>query len=222
VEYFFGKITQFCDYEQIEKRDMEKPVRRQELAISPRLAKIMINLSEIKKGETLLDPFCGIGVILEEALLQGIKTIGIDKDKEAVSGAMKNMQWCGFKKENYTFINGNSEKIFPGKCNVIVTEPSLGDILKKIPTPKEAQDSLRDFESLIIKVLNNMKNNVSGKIVFTSPFIRTHRGRVSCDAEFILGKTGLKMSKIKGVDFPIEEFRENQIVGREIFVLEKN
>ena len=49
-----------------------------------RLAKILINLSEVKDEEILLDPFCGIGVILEEALLQNINVIGIDKDKKAV------------------------------------------------------------------------------------------------------------------------------------------
>ena len=47
VEYF-GTIKTKCDYFAIEKRDMEKPVRREELAISPRLAKIMINLSDRK------------------------------------------------------------------------------------------------------------------------------------------------------------------------------
>ncbi|MEM4330781.1 MAG: hypothetical protein QW273_02110, partial [Candidatus Pacearchaeota archaeon] len=67
---FFGLVEQTYESKEDEKRDMEKPVRRESLAISPRLAKILINLSGIKKGETLLDPFCGIGVILQEALLK--------------------------------------------------------------------------------------------------------------------------------------------------------
>jgi hypothetical protein len=37
---------------------MQKPIRREELAISPRLAKILINLSGAKKNNLLLDPFC--------------------------------------------------------------------------------------------------------------------------------------------------------------------
>ena len=43
-ENCFGRLIETVDYEKIEKRDMEKPVRREELSISPRLAKIMINL----------------------------------------------------------------------------------------------------------------------------------------------------------------------------------
>lgn len=60
---FFGRITQTCDYDELERRDMQKPVRREELSISPRLSKILINLSQIKNGK-LIDPFCGIGGIL--------------------------------------------------------------------------------------------------------------------------------------------------------------
>ena len=40
--------------------------------------------------------------------------------------------------------------------------------------------------------------------------------RLGCNSEKILRVTGLKL--VPG--FPIEEFRENQIVGRQIFVLE--
>jgi tRNA G10 N-methylase Trm11 len=46
---YFGKIIEKCNYGDIEQRDMGKPVRRHALSISPRLAKIMINLSEVKK-----------------------------------------------------------------------------------------------------------------------------------------------------------------------------
>ena len=200
---------------------MNKPIRRQELAISPRLAKIMINLSGIKKGEKLLDPFCGIGVILEEALLQNIKVVGIDNDKNSISGAEKNLEWFGFNKENYKLINGDSRKINPKNCDVIVTEPFFGEILKKTPTKEKANEIIREFEKLIIPVLNNLKQNVYGKIVFTAPFIKTMKKRVSCDIENILKNTGLKLSKIENIALSIQEFRENQIVGREIFVLER-
>src|SRR3989344_290351 len=70
---YFGKIIEKCNYEEIEQRDMSKPVRRNALSISPRLAKMMINISEVKKGEKLLDPFCGIGTFLMEALMQNIR-----------------------------------------------------------------------------------------------------------------------------------------------------
>jgi len=43
---YFGRVFQKCDYEEIERRDMERPMRRPSLDISPRLAKIMINFRQ--------------------------------------------------------------------------------------------------------------------------------------------------------------------------------
>ena len=200
-----------------EKRDMNKPVRRESLSISPRLAKILINLSLIKKGETLVDPFCGIGVILQESLIQNLKVIGIDKDREAIKGANQNLSWAKFNKENYRLISNDSSSVNIDKANAIATEPDLGDILKKIPTKEKAQEIQEGFENLMIKVINNLKNKISGRIVFTAPDIRIGKKRISCNIERILERTKLRL--VEG--FPIKEFRQGQIVGREIFVLER-
>ena len=62
-----------------------------------------------------------------------------------------------------------------------------------------------------------MKKSVSGKFVFSSPFINAEGGRVGCDFSRIIGKTGLKIEE----GFPIQEFREGQIVGREIVVMKR-
>jgi tRNA G10 N-methylase Trm11 len=211
----FGRITENYDYVSAEKRDMEKPVRRSELSISPRLAKILINLSQIKKGETLLDPFCGIGTILQESLLQNIKVIGIDKDKSATNDAKKNLEFFKLKKENYKIINWDSSTAKISNVNGIVTEPNLGELQKKIPNIEKAKGITRDFESLMIKVLKNLKKNVKGRIVFTAPLIETIKGKISPDFERIVDATGLRI-----VLGPIQEFRENSIVGRNILVFE--
>jgi tRNA G10 N-methylase Trm11 len=215
-EEHFGQIVSHCDYESIEKRDMEKPVRRESLAISPRLAKIMINLAGLKKGEMLLDPFCGVGTFLQEALLQGIKVFGVDKDSEAIEGAKKNLQWFGFDKENYSVVNFDSAKVEIPEVGGIATEPDLGQILKKIPTKEKAESTLREFDNLMIQVINNVKKNVSGKIVFTSPYIRIGKKRLNCGIENICESTGYSI-----VGEGIPEFRGNQIVGRMIWVLRK-
>lgn len=213
----FGRIIQKCDYKEIERRDMQKPVRREDLSISPRLAKIMINLSEVKENGILLDAFCGIGVILIESLNIGIKAIGIDKDNEAITGAKKNIEWLKFPKEKYRLMNNDSTKTVVGSVDVLVSEPDFGKTLKQVPGMKEAESMIKKFENLMIDVLNNMKKSVNGKFVFTSPFIDVGRDRIGCDFLRICSKTGLK---IEG-GFPIKEFREGQIVGREIIVLKK-
>lgn len=216
-EDYFGKITEKCNYHEIEERDMKKPVRRENLAISPRLAKIMINLSEVKEGEVLVDGFCGIGVILQEALLKKIIVIGIDKDSLAIQGARENMKWFGFPNSDFKLLHDDSSKLKINKVKVLVSEPDFGETLKKIPTNAEADSMIKEYEDLMVKVLGNMKNYVENKFVFTSPLIRIGKERKGCDFSKICSYTGLKLKQ----GFPIPEFRENQIVGREIVVLEK-
>ncbi|HTZ41870.1 MAG TPA: DNA methyltransferase [Candidatus Omnitrophota bacterium] len=220
IQYFlfennFGKITETSDYEKIEERDMKKPVRRNELSISPRLAKILINLTEIKNNGTLLDPFCGIGTIMQEALLQNINAIGIDKDKKAIDDAKINLKWFGFDEKNYKLVNDDSFKINIRKTDAIATEPELAELQKSAPNITKAKEINSKFEELMINVLNNLKKNVSGRIVFTAPLIFAGREKIPCNLNHIASRTGLKIIG----QFP--EFRENSIVGRSIMVLEK-
>lgn len=217
----FGKIVQFSNYKKISERDMKKPVRRESLSISPRLAKIMINLSEVKENEkeVLLDPFCGIGVVLSEALLQGLKVVGVDKDKKAVENCKENLKWFKFSEENYELINDDSSEVDLKKFDIsrMASEPDFGETLKKIPTQEKAKEMTKRYEKIMISVLKNLKKFVKGKFVFTAPYIRiVSKKRIGCDFENISEKTGLKL--LEG--FPIPEFREGQIVGRDVVVFE--
>ncbi len=214
-ELYFGKITERSDYEEIEKRDMNKPFRRSNLAISPRLAKIMINLSLSKPGNRIIDPFCGIGVILQEALLQNFKVVGLDTDKEAIKQAHANLEWAKFNKNNYSVSVGDSRQFNFPEAYTMVSEPDLGETLRKEPRDHEIKPILEEYESLMINVLNNVKRKVSGRFVFTAPLMLKKTKRISCDIDKIIGKTHLKLIS------SFQDYRKTQLVGRSIFVLEK-
>ncbi len=209
----FGRIIEKYDSDAVEKRDMEKPVRRNELSISPRLAKILVNLSQVKKGETLLDPFCGIGTVLQEALLQGIKVMGVDKDKSATNNAKINLKWFNFSDKTYKIFNDDSSLVKIPHVEGIATEPDLGELQKKNPSPEKAKQIVSGFERLMINVINNLKKNTRGRIVFTAPLIETGRKKISPDFNRIAKATGMKI-----IIGPIQEFREKSIVGRNIVV----
>ncbi|MCX8158858.1 MAG: DNA methyltransferase [Candidatus Pacearchaeota archaeon] len=225
-EWNFGILKESYDYKEIEKRDMKKPYRREELAISPRLARIMINLAQIKENETLVDAFCGVGIILGEALLRGINVIGIDIDNSAIKKAKANIAWL---KSNYKIkasdklINDDSRNVRIEEFDAMVSEPFLGELLTKIPNEERAKQIIDRFEKLIISVLKNLKNKLrnKGKIVFSAPLIKIQKGRVGCNVGKIERETGLKLYAIENscIKFPIKEFREEQIVGREIYVV---
>jgi tRNA G10 N-methylase Trm11 len=219
IEYFvfenyFGEIMAKSKYKDIENRDMNKPVRRESLAISPRLSKIMINMSQTKKGGRIVDPFCGIGVILSEALLMGYEVVGIDKDKNAIEGAISNLEWMGFSKKKYKLINFDSTKVDIFSADSLVSEPDLGIVLKKSPNKEVAKKILKNYEGLIIRVLNNLKENINGRFIFTSPYILVNNKRIGCNIDRICGSCKLRMVK------SFKEYRKDQIVARNIFVLE--
>jgi tRNA (guanine10-N2)-dimethyltransferase len=84
-------------FEEWGKRDFGRPGRDDKSGmLPPKLALMMINVSGIQKPEqTLLDPFCGSGTILTEALLLGYQTIiGTDISSKAIEDTQKNIDWA--------------------------------------------------------------------------------------------------------------------------------
>ena len=67
------------------------------ITLHPKVARALVNLSSIKKQETLLDPFCGTGGILLEAGLLGINIIGSDIEKKMIEGCQKNLEFYHLK-----------------------------------------------------------------------------------------------------------------------------
>jgi tRNA (guanine10-N2)-dimethyltransferase len=56
----------------------------------PRTARAMVNLSLVRPGDTLYDPFCGTGGLLGEAALTGAFPIGSDADPAMLAGCLMN------------------------------------------------------------------------------------------------------------------------------------
>ncbi len=211
---YFGKTTQEYDSSDVKFRDMNKPIRRELLAISPRLAKILINLSGATPRDLLLDPFCGIGGILQETLIKGINVHGIDKDKQATIDAIANIKWMRNKynfKVSCKIENKDSRKAPDLQFNGIATETPLGKILRKKPNNNEAKQIITNFEAYMIPILSKLAKvkKPSANIAITFPTIREFHA----DAEKIAEKTGLKIY-IK----PILESRPDQFISRDIVV----
>jgi tRNA G10 N-methylase Trm11 len=213
---YLGTSTQTYDSFKVKERDMKKPVRREHLAISPRLSKILINLSGAKPRDLLLDPFCGVGGILQEALIKKMDVHGIDKDKQATVDAIKNLKWITEKygtKNNFKIENLDSRKAPDLQFAAIATETPLGKVLRKKPNDNEAQQIIQNFEAYMIPILSKLKNvkKPNAKIAITFPVIRN----LHVDTPKIAQKTGLKVL-IK----PILESREDQFISRDIIVFQ--
>ena len=82
-------------------RDRARPARDAKVGmLPPKLAQILINLCGPLPAETrLLDPFCGTGVVLQEAALMGYQPYGTDLDARMVEYSRKNLEWLVANRE---------------------------------------------------------------------------------------------------------------------------
>jgi tRNA (guanine10-N2)-dimethyltransferase len=93
----------------------------------PKTARAVVNLTRIKPGEALMDPFCGTGSFLIEAGLIGAKVYGCDISSEMVQGCRENLEHYGIK--DYHLEVGDARVIGARYLNcfdAIATDPPYG------------------------------------------------------------------------------------------------
>ena len=88
------KVQDITDYTD---RDRNRPKRDAYVGmLPPKLAQIIINLASGNNqiaGKRLLDPFCGTGVIPQEALLMGFDVYGTDIEQKMIDYSQINIEW---------------------------------------------------------------------------------------------------------------------------------
>ncbi len=225
-KYYIGKTIQVHNPFEFQKRDIGRPEQRAIFSIPPRLAKIMVNLLGIKSG-IILDPFCGIGTILQEAVLMGFDVRGVDIDKNCAVSARKNLDWLKkeysleLKELDKKIISGDSRKLskYFGKEPIdgIATEPYLGPPLKKYTERKKAEKILSELDELYTKVLSECHKILksSGRVCIISPRIKLGNSTISLNMPEICKKTNFQLLHT------YTDSEERHRLIREINVLEK-
>ncbi len=162
------------DFKTLSFRDFGRP-SRDDLSgmIPPKLAQIMINLAQVNTDQIILDPFCGSGTILTEAMLMGYKKIiGTDISSKAINDTQKNIKWI---QTNFHIII--QPKLF--RCDVknlskylsnidaIITEPYLGPQRGKI----NITQTIKKLEGLYSRALKEFNKILkpNRKIVMVWP-----------------------------------------------------
>lgn len=223
------------NFKQYSIRDYERPGRDAKSGmLPPKLAQMMINIACGKELSVVYDPFCGSGTVLMEALLQGHQVIGSDISEKAIEDTKKNVAWI---KDKFMHVSNGVIDIFQHDAitlekndftiipKSIVCETYLGPPLSKFPSERERRTNFEESHRIIIGALSALKNivNIDGDLVIAVPF---YKGR---DKNYFLENLVGKVKELgyKIVDFENEDsgrgsllyFRDNQIVGREIFHL---
>ncbi|WP_295721801.1 TIGR01177 family methyltransferase [uncultured Methanobrevibacter sp.] len=128
--------------------------------MSPKLARCMVNLSRIKEGQLLLDPFCGTGGMLMEGGLIGARVVGTDIDWNMKNGSAINCEYAGVKDFKTYKVDINELKMYE-LCDAVVTDPPYG-----ISTTTGGRDDLI-FKDFLLAIKRNMKDDAL--LVMASP-----------------------------------------------------
>ncbi|MEM2080663.1 MAG: DNA methyltransferase [Candidatus Bathyarchaeia archaeon] len=179
---------------EFQKRDVGKPNQRKIFAMPPRLARIMVNLAFCTPGKLLLDPFCGVGTVLQEALLSKARVVGMDINPWCVKAAEENLEWLkreyNLTEADFRILHGDArsivKKIGWEQVDGVVTEPDLGPALKHIPTKPYALKIIRKLQPLYFGFIEEAYKVLkkSGRLVLVTPYIKTRsEGAVTMDIE---------------------------------------
>lgn len=213
---YLGKTIAVQSFEKYSERDCCRPIREiQKGMLPPKLSQIIINLGQIKKDCVILDPFCGSGTVLQEAILMGYKNIiGSDIDSNSVETTKKNLEWLlkKFEIQNLKFkifqcnATNLSKNISFNSVDAIVSEPYLGPI-RNIENIK---NTIYELSKLYLKSFEEFKKILKkqGVVVIIFPVFKNFKN------EFLflpildaLKKQGWKID----LELPKELFKNNVI-----------
>lgn len=227
---------------EFQKRDIEKPIQRKIFAMPPRLAKILINLSLCDQKRVLLDPFCGVGSILQEGLLNKSRVIGVDINPWCIEASERNLKWLiknyEIKKPEFRVMQGDiqdlSKKIGYEKIDCVATEPDLGPALRQVPTKAYAEKIIKKLDRLYYFFLREtykvLKKNC--RCVFVTPYLKTRSGsivRMNLDEKakkigftrvFPIKKAKVAKEELLKIS-SLTDFNRRHKTGREIHIFKK-
>lgn len=219
-------------------RDQGRPKRDAFVGmLPPKLALMMINLSGITREShadddasrlTILDPFCGTGVVLQEAALLGFNVYGTDLAEKMIDYSKQNIDWLAAKHQI------GSVRIEPGDAiehtwqppvDAIVAETYLGQPFSAPPAPDKLDKVKRIVDHITTKFLENLSAQIKpGTLLCLGvPAWRDARGNFTHLGTIKkLESLGYERQALKNVDSnQLIYYREDQVVARELLLLVK-
>ncbi len=183
------RTRQVQDIQQYELRDTLRPARSQKVGmLPPKLAQIILNLAlaaapTTTNTVTILDPFCGMGTVLQEGWLMGHRMIGSDINEEMINASTTNLAWL---QQNFSLDPLLAPRLYthdatqtfsqPARESVdaVVTEPFLGPPLHSPLSRRHWEDTVNQLSRLYIAFFAKVRPVLKpgGVILFLLPTVR--------------------------------------------------
>jgi tRNA (guanine10-N2)-dimethyltransferase len=212
------------------RRDQGRPKRDAFVGmLPPKLAQMIVNLAAPQPGNRILDPFCGTGVILQEAALMGFKVYGTDLADKMIDYSRVNLDWLADMRHNDIDIlleQGDAmTTTWQSPVDAVACESYLGQPFSAPPSPAKLADVRKTCNHIITEFLTNIGNQLTSTtpLCVAVPAWRDAAGQFThlpliSDLDK-LGYTRFEFTNVKNSD--LLYYREDQVVARELLILVK-
>ena len=185
--------------------------------------------SNDKNQLRILDPFCGTGVILQEAVLMGYSVYGTDLSEKMIRYSRDNLNWLATSHhvcfDWFLNVGDAMDTKWQQPINAVICETYLGQPFSAPPSPAKLDEVAQNCNHIITQFLKNIANQIKPgtPLCLAVPAWRdkngtfTHLPLISTIAR--LGYKSHEFTNISQND--LMYYRENQIVARELLVLTK-
>lgn len=219
-------------------RDQGRPRRDAFVGmLPPKLAQIMINLAgPITKDPAsdlaqprILDPFCGTGVLLQEASLMRYAVYGTDLSEKMIRYSRDNLNWLeekfAFTTDWYLHEGDAVTTTWQQPVDAVVCETYLGQPFSAPPSSAKLTEVRGNCNHIITGFLKNLSSQLKSgtPVVLAVPAWKSNEGTFT-HLPFIETVEELGFERVSFDTIKREQllyFRPDQVVAREILVLTK-
>lgn len=212
-------------------RDQMRPKRDAFVGmLPPKLAQIMVNLSGASPSDgRVLDPFCGTGVILQEASLQGFEVYGTDLVDKMISFSRDNLEWLSNSHhvtvKSKLAVGDAMAAHWDSPIGAVVAETYLGQPFSAPPSPSKLAEVTKNCNHIITEFLKNLapQINPGTPVCIAIPAWRGTDGQFTfLPLVATIARLGFKPHEFHSVSQnDLLYYREDQVVARQLLVLTK-
>ncbi len=223
------------------KRDQERPHRDTFVGmLPPKLGQTIVNLASFTLDEdrkkpkndtstapkTLLDPFCGTGVVLQEASLMGYQLYGTDLSPKMVRYSEENIKWLferyPIKAQQRYETADATDHSWQKPIDVVACEAYLGHPFASEPDKKSLTETINTCNVIMRKFLRNIKTQIEPGTPLCIAMPAWHVKGETHHLPLLKTLDEIGYNRIAFVHAKDDDMiyrRDDQVVGRELVVL---
>lgn len=227
-----GRTVAVQDITAYARRDQDRPKRDAFVGmLPPKLAQTIINLAAGPAQPTtdfvVLDPFCGTGVLLQEALLMGYGAYGTDLEPRMIDYSGVNLAWLGETHGTTVTppleVGDATNFTWTQPFSTVACEAYLGHPLANWPRPEKLKQIIGTCNTIIEKFMANIATQMPAgtRLCLAVPAWKSPEGKIHhLPLLDHLEKIGYnRVSFRHSSEQELVYYRPDQIVARELLVI---